>query len=247
MATILQTRGLTKRFGGLVAVDNVDVTLTAGEIRGLIGPNGSGKTTLINLVSGVYLPTQGAVSFHGENIVGLRPNHIAMKGLLRTFQVPKLFGNMTVMENMLIPHFARSHPISGGDRRKAVARAEELLTLTDLFHLKDEPAKHLSGGQQALVQIARGFMIDSLSLCLLDEPFAGVNPVIKETITDLILRKNQDEGVTFLVVSHEMAQIRRLCHRVSMMAEGAVIAEGTMEEVAADERVIRAYLGGLGA
>lgn len=246
MPAILQTTGLTKRFGGLVAVDNVDLTLAEGEIRGLIGPNGSGKTTLINLISGVYLPTRGEVLFRGENIVGLRPNHIAMRGLLRTFQIPKLFGNMSVMENLLIPHFARAHPISGGDQRQALQRAEKLLTLTDLFHLKDEPAKHLSGGQQALLQIARGFMIDSLSLFLLDEPFAGVNPVIKETITELILRKNREEGITFVVVSHEMAQIRRLCHRVSMMAEGAVIAEGTMEEVAADDRVIEAYLGGWG-
>jgi branched-chain amino acid transport system ATP-binding protein len=146
---------------------------------------------------------------------------------------------------MLIPHFARANPISGGDRRKARERAEELLTLTDLYHLKDEPAKHLSGGQQALLQIARGFMVETLTLFLLDEPFAGVNPVIKETITNLIQKKNQEEGLTFLVVSHEMAQIRQLCHRVSVMAAGAVIAEGSMEEVAGDEQVIEAYLGGV--
>lgn len=140
METILQTKVLTKRFGGLVAVDNVHLTLTDGEIRGLIGPNGSGKTTFINLASGVYLPTQGEISFQGENITGLRPNFIAMKGLLRTFQVPKLFGNMTVMENLLIPHFARAPLTSGGDRRKATERAEELLTLTEVRGLQDKPA-----------------------------------------------------------------------------------------------------------
>lgn len=243
MTTILQLRGLTKRFDSLVAVDNVDLTLEEGEMRGLIGPNGSGKTTLINLISGVYPPTRGDILYRGEPIAGLRPNRIAMKGLLRTFQVPKLFGNMTVLENMLIPHLARSDPLSGGDRTGAIERAEELLSLAGLLHLRDEPAKHLSGGQQGLLQVARGFMVENLVLYLLDEPFAGVNPVIKEAINTLILKKNQEEGVTFLVVSHEMAQIRQLCHRVSAMAEGAVVADGTMEEVAENEQVIRAYLG----
>ncbi|MEM7538223.1 MAG: ABC transporter ATP-binding protein [Chloroflexota bacterium] len=241
---VLEINNLRKQFGGLVAVNDVTLNVKQGEIRGLIGPNGSGKTTVINLISGIYKADAGKVLFHGKSLAGKAPDVIAQAGLLRTFQVPKLFGNMTVFENMMIPHYARANPISGGDMDAANVKAAELIGLAGLKHLRDEPAKHLSGGQQALLQIARGFMVNNIALYLLDEPFAGVNPVIKEAINTLILRQNEEQGVAFLLVSHEMEQIQKLCHQVTALAEGSVIAEGTLDEVAQDPTVIQAYLGG---
>ena len=243
MESILQTLRLTRHFGGLVAVDEVDFSLEQGEIRGLIGPNGSGKTTFINLITGVYEPTSGDVLFYGEKITGRKPNAIANMGLLRSFQVPRLFGSMTLIENMLLPRFS---DFSLGYRKEygaAIEKAEGLLEMAGILHMRDEPAKTLSGGQQALLQITRTFMAKDLSVLMLDEPFAGVNIVVKETIMDMITQK-ATEGLTFLVVSHEMTSIRRLCPRVTVLAEGAVIAEGSMDKVAADEHVINAYLGG---
>lgn len=243
MKPILQTHNLVRRFGGLVAVNEVDFTLEQGEVRGLIGPNGSGKTTLINVITGVYEPTSGSVSFNGEPISGLAPNKIARKGLMRTFQVPRLFGSMSVIENMLITRFA---DFSWGFRKDypaAIARADELLTSAGMMHLRDEKAKALSGGQKALVQFMRAFMVENLQVLLLDEPFAGVNVIVKETMMDMITQK-ASEGITFLVVSHEMTSIRRLCPRVTVLAEGAVITEGSMDQIVANEQVISAYLGG---
>jgi branched-chain amino acid transport system ATP-binding protein len=243
MKSVVQTHKLTRHFGGLVAVNEVDFSLEQGEIRGLIGPNGSGKTTFINLVTGVYEPTSGDVIFFGEKITGWKPNAIANIGLLRTFQVPRLFGSMTVLENMLIPRFS---DFSLGYRKEyaaAIEKADGLLEMAGILHMRDELAKTLSGGQQALLQITRSFMAEELSVIMLDEPFAGVNIVVKETIMDMITQK-ASQGLTFLVVSHEMTSIRRLCPRVTVLAEGAVIAEGSMDAVAADEHVISAYLGG---
>ncbi len=242
--TVLEVRGLTKSFGGLMAVNHVDIDVPAGEIRGLIGPNGSGKTTVINLISGIYLVDEGEVLFHGEPITGLQPNQISQAGMLRTFQIPKLFGSMSLFDNMLVPYFARTNPISGGDMSAAAQKADELINLSGLSHLRDSPAKVLSGGQQALLQIARGFMVDDITFYLLDEPFAGVNPIIKESINRLILKENKEKNIAFLLVSHEMEQISKLCHNVTVLAGGSVIAEGTLEDVAKDPHVVEAYLGG---
>jgi branched-chain amino acid transport system ATP-binding protein len=241
---ILKIRNLSKNFGGLQAVDRVNMSIPAGEIRGLIGPNGSGKTTVVNLISGIYLASTGEVKFQGKSITGWQPDRISQAGLIRTFQIPKLFGNMSVLKNMLIPYYARVNPVSGGDLAAATEQADELIDLAGLSHLRDEPAKSLSGGQQSLLQIARGFMVDDMTLYLLDEPFAGVNPIIKESINRLLLKQNEAKNITYLLISHEMEQIRKLCHQVTALAEGAVIAEGTLEEVAEDPHVIAAYLGG---
>ena len=243
MDTIIKTQDLTKRFGGLVAVDRVNFSVERGEVRGLIGPNGSGKTTLINLISGVYEPTSGKVFFNDEDITSWSPNRIAQKGLLRTFQIPRLFGSMTLLENMLIPRFADFSLDYLKQRPAAEQRAQELLEMAGIVHLRDHQAKTLSGGQKALLQMARGFMVEDISVFLLDEPFAGVNIVVKETIMELI-NKMAAEGVTFILVSHEMASIRQMCQKVTVLAEGTVITEGTMDEIVAHQQVIDAYLGG---
>lgn len=241
--TIIQTQQLIKRFGGLVAVNNVDFWLERGEVRGLIGPNGSGKTTLINLITGVYEPTAGEIIYNGQKITGWNPNQIAQRGLMRTFQIPRLFGNMTLLENMLIPRFANFTLDYHKHYAAAVEKAEGLLEMVGLTHLRDESAKALSGGQKALLQMARGFMAENIAAFMLDEPFAGVNMVVKETMMTLIDQKAA-EGIAFLLVSHEMTSIRQMCPRVTVLAEGAIIAEGSMDEVTSHAHVIEAYLGG---
>ena len=241
--TIIETQQLTKQFGGLVAVNQVDFSLGRGEIRGLIGPNGSGKTTLINLVTGVYEPTAGDILFDGEKITNWSPNQIAQRGLMRTFQIPRLFGNMTLLENMLIPRFANFTLDYRKHYAAAVKKADGLLEMVGIAHLRDESAKALSGGQKALLQIARGFMAEGISAFMLDEPFAGVNIVVKETMMNLISQKAA-EGIAFLLVSHEMTSIRQMCPRVTVLAEGAIIADGSMDEVTSHAHVIEAYLGG---
>lgn len=241
---ILETKDLTKNFGGLTAVDSLSISIERGEIRGIIGPNGSGKTTLINLISGIYRATSGAIYLDGERIDRIKPNVRTSMGIIRTFQIPKVFRNMTVLENMLVPAFSDSQ----GDRYKrhkeVIQEAEDLLRFVQLEHMKDELAKTLSGGQIMLLQIARGFIVNPLKLYLMDEPFAGVNPQIKGVIMESIKEMNREKGTTFIVVSHEMPAIRRLCETVSVMHEGRAIAEGSLEEVANVPTVIEAYIGG---
>jgi branched-chain amino acid transport system ATP-binding protein len=240
MAALLETSHLVKRFGGLVATDDVSIQVAQGEIRGLIGPNGAGKTTLVNLVTGMYPPSSGDVRLGGESLVGLGPHEVARRGLLRTFQVCRNFGNLSVVENLLLPYLARRER---SDAAEGAARARQFLAVTGLERLADAPAKALSGGQRALLQVACGFMVPELRCYVLDEPFAGINPVIKDRIIDLILEANRSRGITFVVVSHEMAVMRRLCHSISVLMDGRVVSEGTLDEVAAREEVIAAYLG----
>ncbi|HEV8473442.1 MAG TPA: ABC transporter ATP-binding protein [Methylomirabilota bacterium] len=242
-AALLETQDLAKRFGGIVAVDGLALSVRAGEVRGLIGPNGCGKTTTINLISGLYQADAGEIRLGGERIEGLRPHQITARGVARTFQIPKLFGNMTVLENVLVPALAE---LDRGVRRgpdEIRQRARWLLDLVLLDPLRDAQARELSGGQSMLLQIARGFMLQPIRLFLMDEPFAGVHPTIKDTIMETILRMNRDEGVTFLIISHEMATLRRLAPRVSVMHEGRLIAEGSFETVANQRVVLEAYLG----
>jgi branched-chain amino acid transport system ATP-binding protein len=239
MTSLLETRGLTRRFGGFVANDNVSITLEEGEIRGLIGPNGAGKTTLVNLITGVLPPSAGEVTLGGTSLLGLAPHEIARRGLLRSFQVARLFGNLSVRDNLLVPYLARG----SGARDEGETRAQGFLAMTKLERLAEAPAKSLSGGQRALLQVACGFMVPELKCYVLDEPFAGINPVIKDTIIDLILHEKAARKITFLVVSHEMAVVRRLCAKVTVLIEGRVLVEGPLDEVAANPRVIAAYLG----
>jgi branched-chain amino acid transport system ATP-binding protein len=240
MASLFVTEGLTKRYGGLLANDAVAMQLEAGEIRGLIGPNGAGKTTFVNVITGIERPDAGKVLLAQAPIAGLSPNQIAARGLVRSFQVARVFGNLTVRENLMVPFFA------SGDRRstaEGLRRADELLKLSTLDRLADEPAKSLSGGQRMLLQACAGFMIPDVKVHVLDEPFAGINPVVKDTLIELILHENRLHNAAFLIVSHEMEIIRRICPRVTVMIAGRVAAEGSLDEIARREDVITAYLG----
>jgi branched-chain amino acid transport system ATP-binding protein len=239
-AALLEAEGLTKRYGGLVANNAVAMSMEAGEIRGLIGPNGAGKTTFVNLLTGLETPDAGSVRLGGADITGLTPNRIATQGLVRTFQVARVFANLSVRENLLVPFLAAGSP---GGVPEGQARAAELLAVATLEPLADEPAGVLSGGQRMLLQACAGFMIPSVRLYVLDEPFAGINPVVKDTLIGLIQRENTAKGRAFLIVSHEMALVRRLCPRVTVMIQGRVAAEGTLDEVARLPEVIAAYLG----
>jgi branched-chain amino acid transport system ATP-binding protein len=240
VAALLETRDLVKRFGGLVATGGVDLAIAPGEIRGLIGPNGAGKTTLVNLIAGLYPPDGGDIRLDGRSLAGLKPHEIARRGLVRSFQVSKLFGNMSLRENLLLPALAQP---GSTDFAAADERATRFLDLTRLAPLADAPAKTLSGGQRALLQVAAGFMMPGLKCYVLDEPFAGINPTIKDAIIELIEEENRASGITFIIVSHEMAIVRRLCRRVTVLVEGRVAAEGTLDEVAARGDVLAAYLG----
>jgi branched-chain amino acid transport system ATP-binding protein len=238
---LLETRKLSKHFGGSLANDAIDLAIAAGEIRGIIGPNGAGKSTLVNLMTGVHRPSSGEILLAGRSLLGLESHEIARKGLVRSFQVSRVFGNLSLLENLLAPHLAQSQ---GSKAREAgLAKAWRLLELITLTRLAHQPAKTLSGGQRVLLQAAAGFMTPSLTCYLLDEPFAGVNPVIKDQLIELIEEESRARGLTFLIVSHEMAVIRRLCRKVTVLIEGRVAAEGPLDEVAARADVVAAYLG----
>jgi len=236
MDAALETHGLCKRFGGLLATNDVSLSVGQGEVRGLIGPNGAGKTTLVNLVTGVYEPDAGEVKLAGQSLSGLAMHEIARLGLVRSFQVTRLFGGMTVRENLMTAFLARRRPGNGA------AETERLIDVTTLRPLADTQAKKLSGGQRALLQMACGFVVPG-TCYVLDEPFAGINPVIKDAMIDMIVDVNRRTGATFLIVSHEMAVIRRLCPQVTVMMEGRVAAQGTLDEVARLPEVVAGYLG----
>jgi branched-chain amino acid transport system ATP-binding protein len=240
VSTLLETEHLTKRFGGLTAAAGINLTVEQGEVRGLIGPNGAGKTTLVNLITGLDRPDGGDIRLDSRSLLGLKPYQIARRGLVRSFQVARLFGNMSVRENLLLPYLAQQDASGSNAARE---RASRFLAMTRLAPIADAPAKTLSGGQRALLQIAAGFMTPGLKCYVLDEPFAGINPTIKDSIMELIEQENSVQGTTFVIISHEMAIVRRLCRRVSVMVEGRIAAEGTLAEVAARGDVLAAYLG----
>jgi branched-chain amino acid transport system ATP-binding protein len=239
-AALFEAEGLTKRYGGLIANNGVSMRMAAGEVRGLIGPNGAGKTTFVNLLTGLEMPDTGRVRLDGSDLTGLAPNRIAARGLVRTFQVARVFANLSVRENLLVPFLAADGP---GGVQEGLARAAELLAVATLERHANEPAGTLSGGQRMLLQACAGFMIPGMRLYVLDEPFAGINPVLKDTLVGLIQHENAGKGRAFLIVSHEMEIVRRLCPRVTVMIQGRVAAEGTLGEVARLPEVIAAYLG----
>jgi len=243
---------LHKHFGGFHAVDGASLSIEKGSITGLIGPNGAGKTTLFNVIAGRLPPTSGRVKMAGEDITGLPPHELFHKGLLRTFQIAHEFGSMTVRENlMMVPEnqagetlwntwFARGRVAA--EERRIRDKADEVLEFLTISHLADEKAANISGGQKKLLELGRTMMVDA-KIVFLDEVGAGVNRTLLNTIGDAIIRLNEERGYTFCVIEHDMDFISRLCNPVICMAEGKVLAQGTVEEVKNDERVIEAYLG----
>jgi len=233
-APILRVNGLSRRFGGVVAVNDCTFALTPHRIWGLIGPNGSGKTTLFNLLSGVLAPDSGTIIFHDHNVARWPSHRITALGLGRTFQITRLFRGMTVWENMLVA--ARA-----ADPAQVAARAAELIDFVGLNDLRDEYGGNLSYGQQKLIEFMRSLMTEP-DLILLDEPFAGVNPVMENKLVDLV-HALLDQRKTFLITDHEMRLIMGLCERVLVLDYGELIAEGTPQEIQRNERVIEAYFG----
>jgi len=230
-APILEICDVYKRFGGIEALADCSVSVAEREIVGLIGPNGSGKTTLFNLLVGDMAPDAGRIMFRGEDIVGLRPYQIARKGMARTFQITRIFPQMTVMENLLLP--ARGANVG--------EKASELLELVGLSAFAHEYANDLSFGQQRLLSIAQVLMLEP-SLVLLDEPAAGVNPAMQHIIIDLVHRLNR-EGRTFLIVEHNMDLVMNNCRRIVVLNMGRKIAEGAPADIRRDPEVQRAYFG----
>ena len=249
---ILSVRSLVKDFGGLRAVDHCTLDVYPGQITGLIGPNGAGKTTLFNLISGALQPTGGRIFFEGRSIEGMAMHQTFALGLVRTFQIPREMKLMTVLENlMLVPAGQTGERIWSSwftpwrvarQERNIEARALEALEFVKLSHLADELAVNLSTGQKKLLELARTLMSEP-KLVLLDEPTAGVNRTLMSQLSLSIHLASAERGVTFLIIDHDMDVLMALCDPVIVMANGAVISQGTPLEVQADPQVIEAYSG----
>jgi neutral amino acid transport system ATP-binding protein len=249
---ILTVKDVRRDFGGLKAVDDASFSALPGHITGLIGPNGAGKSTLVGIIGGQIKPSGGSITFDGHDITGLAPYRIARKGLVRTFQLSAEFTRLTVLENLLVAvpdqkgesllGAELSRLFWGRDEAANVDAARDVLDRFSMTPKENELAGNLSGGQKRLLEIMRALMTRP-RLLLLDEPFAGVNPTLAREIEQYLLDL-RDEGLSMIMVEHELAVVERLCEPVVVMAQGKVISEGSMRDVSARQEVLDAYLVG---
>ena len=249
---LLSVRDLHRRFGGVQAVSGASFDVPAGRITGLIGPNGAGKSTVLNVIAGAIKPTSGQVSYRGQDIAGLPSYKVARRGIIRTFQLSSEFAALTVLENLLVAapgqrgealwQAALGKRYWRAQQRANLQRAREFLARFDMSAKEDEYAGNLSGGQKRLLELMRALMA-APALLLLDEPMAGVNPSLARRIEQHLLELRV-EGLTMLMIEHELAVVERLCDPVIVMAQGRVISQGTMAEIRTDREVLDAYLIG---
>ena len=250
--TILSVRNLTKRFGGLVALNNCNIDIEENSITGIIGPNGSGKSTLFNVITGHLKPEEGSVLYNNNDITGLESYELFSLGMLRTFQIAHEFTNMTVLENlMVVPGNQNGESLlfSLLNRKKINEEDEiirnkafEVLEFLKIDHLKNELAGNLSGGQKKLLELARTMMVDA-KIVFLDEVGAGVNKTLLNDIADSIQRLNKEKGYTFCMIEHDFELISKLCDPIIVLAEGSVLFKGTSNEIRNNDEVIESYLG----
>jgi branched-chain amino acid transport system ATP-binding protein len=250
-APLLGIKGLRKVFGGLTAVNDLDMEVPEGSITSLIGPNGAGKTTVFNMVAGMYVPTSGSIKFRGREVSGLTPHQITSLGIARTFQNIRLFANMSALENVMVGHHPRMHASFWGsvlrtpgerrEEREAIETGRRLLDFMGLLSREDELARNLPYGMQRRLEIARALASEPM-LLLLDEPAAGTNPQEKTELGDLI-HQIRDRGVTIFLIEHDMKVVMGISDTVSVLDYGRLIAQGPPQEVRANPQVVEAYLG----
>ena len=235
---LLELKDVNKFFGGLHVLSDISFNVNEGDIVGLIGPNGAGKTTIFNVITGIYRPNGGSIQFRGQDLIGLKPYRICRNGIVRTFQLVRIFPTMTVLENVLVGSIYGKR----GEKKRARDEALACLEILDLLELKDTVSAHLTYSDRRLVEIARAIAAKP-GLALLDEPLAGLNPTETEKIMGVIKELRERHGISILWIEHKMDAIFNICDRIVVLDYGKKLAEGGPKEIATDKNVIEAYLG----